>query len=61
MHLSPLFLLLALSFWGTIWGGMGLFLAVPMTVLMMIVLSSFDSTRFWAVLMSANGKLTNEG
>lgn len=61
MHLSPLFLLLALSFWGTIWGGMGLFLAVPMTVLMMIVLSSFDSTRFWAVLMSANGKLPNEG
>lgn len=60
MNLSPLFLLLALSFWGTIWGGMGLFLAVPMTVLMMIVLSSFESTRFWAILMSENGKLPNE-
>lgn len=60
MNLSPLFLLLALSFWGTLWGGMGLFLAVPMTVLMMIVLSSFESTRFWAILMSENGKLPNE-
>jgi predicted PurR-regulated permease PerM len=60
MHLSPLFLLLALSFWGTLWGGMGLFLAVPMTVLMMIVLSSFEKTRFWAILMSENGDLPHD-
>jgi AI-2 transport protein TqsA len=60
MHLSPLFLLLALSFWGTLWGGMGLFLAVPMTVLMMIVLSSFEKTRFWAILMSENGELPHD-
>ncbi len=60
MHLSPLFLLLALGFWGSLWGGMGLFLAVPMTVLMMIILSSFESTRFWAILMSENGELPNE-
>lgn len=60
MHLSPLFLLLALSFWGTLWGGLGLFLAVPMTVMVMIVLSSFEATRFWAVLMSENGELPDE-
>lgn len=60
MHLSPLFILIALSFWGTIWGGTGLFLAVPMTVVMMIIMSSFEPTRFWAVLMSENGELPDD-
>lgn len=60
MHLSPLFILMALSFWGILWGGTGLFLAVPMTVLMMIVMSSFEATRFWAILMSENGDLPDE-
>jgi AI-2 transport protein TqsA len=60
MHLSPLFILIALSFWGAIWGGMGLFLAVPMTVLMMIILSSFEASRFWAILMSENGELPDD-
>lgn len=57
MHLSPLFILLALSFWGMIWGGTGLFLAVPMTVFTMIILSHFETTRMWAILMSEKGVL----
>lgn len=57
MHLSPLFLLLALCFWGILWGTTGLFLAVPMTVLLMIILGSFQATRRWAVLLSETGEL----
>ncbi|NBX84126.1 MAG: AI-2E family transporter [Gammaproteobacteria bacterium] len=57
MHLSPLFILLSLSFWGILWGGTGLFLAVPMTVMMMIILSYFKVTRPWAILMSERGEL----
>lgn len=57
MHLSPLFILLSLSFWGMLWGGTGLFLAVPLTVVMMIILSHFQETRVWAILMSEKGEL----
>ena len=57
MNLSPMVLLLSLCFWGMLWGGMGLFLAVPMTVLMMIILASFPSTRMYALLMSEKGEL----
>jgi predicted PurR-regulated permease PerM len=57
MNLSPMVLLLSLCFWGMIWGGTGLFLAVPMTVLMMIILASFPSTRMYALLMSEKGEL----
>lgn len=57
MHLSPLFLLLSLCFWGILWGTTGLFLAVPMTVLLMIILGSFQETRRWALLLSETGEL----
>ena len=60
MHLSPLFILIALCFWGMIWGGTGLFLAVPMTVLLMIVLGSFESTRIYALLLSEKGELPKD-
>jgi len=57
MHLSPLFILISLCFWGLLWGGAGLFLAVPMTVVLMIVLGSFDATRKVALILSEKGEL----
>jgi predicted PurR-regulated permease PerM len=31
VHLNPLVVTVALMFWGTIWGGVGLLLAIPIT------------------------------
>ena len=31
VHLNPLVVTVALMFWGTIWGGIGLVLAIPIT------------------------------
>ena len=31
MHLNPVVVTIALMFWGWLWGGMGLILAVPIT------------------------------
>ena len=31
VHLNPLAVTIALMFWGTMWGGMGLVLAIPIT------------------------------
>jgi predicted PurR-regulated permease PerM len=57
LNLSPVVMLLSLSMWGTIWGIVGMFLAVPLMVVVMIVCAHFESTRGLAVLMSADGEL----
>lgn len=55
LNLSALVVLLALAIWGAIWGIPGMFLSAPLTVLMMILFAQSDSTRWIAVLLSANG------
>ncbi|MBD0403963.1 AI-2E family transporter [Flammeovirga sp. EKP202] len=55
LNISGLVVLLALSFWGSIWGVWGMILSVPITVLMIIIFAEFDSTRAVAILLSENG------
>lgn len=57
LNLSPIVILLSLGLWGAIWGIPGMFLCVPITVIMMIVCSYFPNTRPVAVLLSGNGKV----
>jgi predicted PurR-regulated permease PerM len=59
LNLSPLVILFALSFWGAIWGILGMFLSVPITVIMMIVFAHFDVTRPIAILLSQDGFVKN--
>ncbi|HRK64181.1 MAG TPA: AI-2E family transporter [Terricaulis sp.] len=56
LNLSAVVVLLALAIWGMIWGIAGAFLAAPLTVMLMIVLAQFQSTRWIAILLSADGK-----
>jgi AI-2 transport protein TqsA len=49
--LSPLVLLASLAFWGLLWGLSGMFLAVPLTVVSIIVMDHFESTRAVARLL----------
>lgn len=53
LNLSPFVVLVALSVWSSIWGLPGAILAVPMTSMLVIVCGAFPSTRFIAVLLSA--------
>jgi predicted PurR-regulated permease PerM len=57
LNISPLVMLLSLSVWGALWGIVGMFLAVPIMVVAMIVCSHFDATRPIAVAMSAEGEV----
>jgi len=59
LNLSPIVILLSLGLWGSIWGVPGLFLSVPITVIVMIICSYFPSTRFVAVLLSGEGDVGN--
>ena len=52
LNLSPLVVLIALAFWAAIWGVPGAILAIPMTSVIVIILGSFEQSRFAAVLLS---------
>jgi predicted PurR-regulated permease PerM len=55
LNIDPIVLLLALAFWGAIWGLAGAFLSTPLTTMTMVILAQFNGTRWIAVLLSADG------
>jgi len=57
LNLSPLTVIIALIIWGSLWGIVGAFLCVPLTVILVIVLSNFDSTRWVSILLSKTGEI----
>jgi AI-2 transport protein TqsA len=48
--------LLSLSFWSVLWGLPGAFLAVPLTLMLMMVFAQFNSTMWIAAMLSNDGK-----
>ena len=56
MNLSALVVVLSLTLWYALWGGVGAFLSAPLTVIIMIILAQFPTTRWIAVLLSADGE-----
>ncbi len=57
LNLSPLVVIVSLMVWGTIWGVVGMFLCVPIMVVLLIVLAHFETTRPIAILLSADGRI----
>jgi AI-2 transport protein TqsA len=57
LNLSPLVVIIALSIWGALWGVIGMILSVPITVILLILLSGFPKTTPIAILLSEKGKL----
>lgn len=57
LNLSSLVVIVSLAVWGSLWGVTGMFLSVPITVVLMIILAQFKQTRPIAILLSANGKV----
>lgn len=57
VNLSPLVIILSLSFWGAIWGITGMLLSVPIMVVIVIILSKFQNTMPFAILLSGDGKV----
>jgi AI-2 transport protein TqsA len=55
LNLDPVVILLALSFWGLVWGVPGMFLSTPLTVTLMVVCEQFPGARWVAILLSSDG------
>lgn len=60
LNLSTFMVMVSLTYWATVWGGIGAFLAIPMTVVAMVVCAEISGFRWIAVLLSADGKLSDE-
>ncbi|MEM0899156.1 MAG: AI-2E family transporter [Pseudomonadota bacterium] len=57
LNLSPFIILVSLTSWGSLWGIAGALLSVPITAIMVIILSEFEGTRPIAVLLSRSGQI----
>jgi predicted PurR-regulated permease PerM len=56
INLSPLVQIFSLVIWGYIWGIVGMFLCIPIMMILSIVLYNIPSTRGIAVLLSEDGE-----
>ena len=52
LDLHPVTILVFLIFWGLVWGIPGLFLAVPITSILQIILTRLENTRAIAEILS---------
>jgi AI-2 transport protein TqsA len=59
LDLSPVTIVLALVFWGLLWGVVGMLLAAPMTAILRIVLAQFATTKPVSELLA--GRLPEAG
>jgi len=57
LNLSPVVILARLASWGSLWGIAGAFLALPITAMLVIVLSEFDGKLPIAILLSRDARL----
>lgn len=57
LNMSAFAIILGLSFWGSIWGIVGMFLSVPILVTVMIVCAHVPSWRWVAILLSKDGRI----
>jgi predicted PurR-regulated permease PerM len=52
VHLNPLAVTIALMFWGTIWGAIGLVLAIPLTAGAKAIFDNVESLKPYGMLLS---------
>lgn len=55
-NIDPVTTILALSFWTLLWGIPGSFLAVPLTLMLMMIFAQFDRTKWVSAVLSNDGQ-----
>ena len=53
LSLSPLAIIIAMTFWSWVWGIGGALIAVPLTAAIVIICGQFDRSRWICKLLSA--------
>jgi AI-2 transport protein TqsA len=60
LRISPVIVFIGLFVWGYLLGGIGAILAVPLTLLVLIIMENFEGTRPLAILMRYTGEEKKE-
>jgi AI-2 transport protein TqsA len=60
LRISPVIVFIGLFVWGYLLGGIGAILAVPMTLMVLIIMENFEGTRPLAILMRYTGEEKKE-
>jgi predicted PurR-regulated permease PerM len=60
LKISPVVVFVGLFVWGFLLGGIGAILAVPMTLLVLMIMENFEGTHMLAVLMRYTGEAKKE-
>jgi len=58
LNMSPFAIILNLAFWGSVWGIAGMFLSVPILVVIMILCANVPSWKWVAIMLSKDGRIT---
>ena len=61
LRLSPLVVLVAITFWGWLWGIPGAFVAVPVTAAVVVLCGEFEPTRWLADLLTRDRGTQDRG
>jgi predicted PurR-regulated permease PerM len=60
LRINPLVVFVGLFVWGYLLGGIGALLAVPLTLLVLVIMENFEGTRMIAVLLRYSGGAKKE-
>ena len=55
LNISPIALIIFLSIMGKLWGLVGMFLSVPLLVILIIILNNFKDTKKIAIFLTEKG------
>ena len=58
LNISLAVTIFSLFFWGALWGVTGMFVAMPLTAILIIAFGHFEPTRPFAILLSRAGELS---
>jgi predicted PurR-regulated permease PerM len=61
LRMSSFAIILSLTFWSAVWGVVGMFVAVPIMIVVLIVCAHIPPWRPLAVMLSRDGALPTEG
>jgi len=56
LNLSPTVIFIALLFWSWVLGGVGIFMAVPLLIMVKVLAGEYDDTRWLAEVVSGDGE-----
>lgn len=60
LNISQFVVILSLVIWGAMWGTIGMFLSVPLMVILLIIFSQFEHTKSLAILISGDGSIASK-